>query len=561
METNPCREVVLYIPVLHPRWRDDVHHHLYDEDGDIIPCLIADEDWDETTMGTTPIFVIDVNFRMPSRRAPEGPVSDLQRGERYAAADAVLMWSVDPGFLPIEHLIIYDRVCTFKCMCKCHHQIMSSKAQFLYNHTHCDMSLFGGGNSDEILRSSRQDGARGKWTGQCNAKEDSTFQLLRRTGARTPQTLKRVPNRDSPVGCRSGRLMLLELAETESIPRMRRAVEQLETQPRVRVHKEGEREENGRESNSLREKATKSSREAIRRRWKTGGDACAKRRAKLTLENRRRCVRKTDIDSEEEGEAPMLGVDKQGDNDTSARTIGDIDRDYEADGQCDICSIPLGPHVDETARAFRCLECELSIQCETCCSEAHVEDKTHSLQEWDSDNCAWGPPAVLEDSRLDETMTKICGACSIEIAAMNEPVPEGTFLCRTCGPLLLCNRCCMSVHRAHPLHFLKIWEEGAWLNTTLGDEGFVYQLGHNGEPCVAPQEWVTPMVVIDWSGVHTVPLRFCECGQFQAGQEGKSEQLAASGWQRSGIVHPGVCATFKVLEASQFIRRRQYKSM
>ncbi|KAJ6488280.1 hypothetical protein C8R47DRAFT_1071997 [Mycena vitilis] len=163
-------------------------------------------------------------------------------------------------------------------------------------------------------------------------------------------------------------------------------------------------------------------------------------------------------DSMVEDENPVSGQ-RDSDNDSDvemaeaiadgSRTISDIDLDYEQDGQCDICKVPLGPHVDEKARAFRCCNCELSIQCEACCSKMH---------EWDADKRCWGEPICLGISRLMWTLPKFCNNCDVVLGAPHKALPEGTFLCEWCenGPMLLCDTCTRKRHERKPLHFLKV---------------------------------------------------------------------------------------------------------
>ncbi|KAJ7169178.1 hypothetical protein C8R43DRAFT_1121070 [Mycena crocata] len=239
----------------------------------------------------------------------------------------------------------------------------------------------------------------------------------------------------------------------------------------------------------------------------------------------------------------------------SDRTISDIDRDYEADGQCDLCSIPLGPHIDPEARAFRCCHCELGIQCEKCFAEAHWGVHTHIVQEWQCETRAWGPRQMLNDHELAFNLVKSCGSCCVEIAPANSMMPPGTILCETCGLMLLCARCCRSEHRREPLHKIKVWE-GGWEESTLRAEGFVYQLGHGGQACLSPEEPSRPMLVIDISGCQTVQVKFCGCGRYDEGESGNWKQILDNGWFESSLVHPAACATFKVLECSgDFIRR------
>lgn len=62
--------------------------------------------------------------------------------------------------------------------------------------------------------------------------------------------------------------------------------------------------------------------------------------------------------------------------------ISHIDADADDVTQCDMCHTRLGPEADAGTRAFRCYTCELSVQCEVCCSQAHLMPGRHIVQVW-----------------------------------------------------------------------------------------------------------------------------------------------------------------------------------
>jgi hypothetical protein len=72
--------------------------------------------------------------------------------------------------------------------------------------------------------------------------------------------------------------------------------------------------------------------------------------------------------------------DESSDGDqASPHSLSQIDTD-DAVNHCDMCQKSLGGDTDTDARAFRCYNCELSVQCETCCSGAHLSAERHVLQ-------------------------------------------------------------------------------------------------------------------------------------------------------------------------------------
>jgi hypothetical protein len=55
------------------------------------------------------------------------------------------------------------------------------------------------------------------------------------------------------------------------------------------------------------------------------------------------------------------------------------------------------------------------------------------------------------------------------------------------------------------------------------------------------------MTAIGKSTVQTVNIKMCGCGTFEPGAAGDWAQIKAIGWYRAGLIHPRVCATFRVL--------------
>ncbi|KAJ7678866.1 hypothetical protein DFH06DRAFT_1315842 [Mycena polygramma] len=230
------------------------------------------------------------------------------------------------------------------------------------------------------------------------------------------------------------------------------------------------------------------------------------------------------------------------------QTISELDAATEELSHCELCFCSLGPCADDVdSRAFRCCECVLSVQCETCCAQTHLRSEDHTLQEWDNVAREWGPSVSLRE--MLSTMAKICAACEMEVAARDAMLSEGTFMCTDCGPKLYCQSCCMKEHRRKPLHRVQIWE-GGWKATTLADEGLIHHLGHQGQPCLWPLQPPAEVMVM-CNGPQAVILQFCGCGNFEPGRAGEWSQIRANGWFRAGLVHPRVCAAFRVMSDQQ----------
>ncbi|KAJ7889256.1 hypothetical protein B0H13DRAFT_1888091 [Mycena leptocephala] len=235
---------------------------------------------------------------------------------------------------------------------------------------------------------------------------------------------------------------------------------------------------------------------------------------------------------------------EESDNEERAPMISQIDA-VEDLAHCDMCRTVLGPRADADSRAFCCFNCELSVQCETCCSQTHLCSTAHTLQkEWDNVAREWG--ASMDICEFMPGLAKLCGVCEMELGGRDAMLQHGTIMCGDCGPKLMCKRCCLTEHKTKPLHRLRVWERG-WQPTTLAQEGLIINLGHGGLPCLWPINPPIAMTVIGKSTVQTVNVKMCGCGIFEPGAAGDWAQIKAIGWYRAGLIHPRVCTTFRVL--------------
>jgi hypothetical protein len=60
---------------------------------------------------------------------------------------------------------------------------------------------------------------------------------------------------------------------------------------------------------------------------------------------------------------------------------------------------------------------------------------------------------------------------------------------------------------------------------TLKELGFVYQMGHDGRACSAPENHVSRLLVFDICGPIPLCLKYCACGKFARGMEGHWQQI------------------------------------
>ncbi|KAJ7142168.1 hypothetical protein C8R46DRAFT_1233203 [Mycena filopes] len=254
-----------------------------------------------------------------------------------------------------------------------------------------------------------------------------------------------------------------------------------------------------------------------------------------------------DMDSDSDGEhhSSSTCIDTG-----EAPSLNKIDTDGDAT-QCDHCTKKLGAAGEPGTRVFRCQTCHASVQCETCCSGAHLTQATHILQQWDEPSRQWGEQFGIPE--VMSSLPKLCGACDVQLAAANCALPWDTVMCIECGPKLLCTRCFQSEHKMRPLHRIKVWQ-GGWLQSTLTDQGLEFHLGHGGRRCMWPLD-AARLTVIGRNGCHNIVVRYCGCGLFEPGEAGRWQQILAIGWHRAGLISQHICSSFRVLTAEQ---ERQY---
>ena len=165
----------------------------------------------------------------------------------------------------------------------------------------------------------------------------------------------------------------------------------------------------------------------------------------------------------------------------------------------------------------------------------------------------------------------------------------GRFRCLSCwGRPLVCLQCCLMEHRANPFHRIEELQDGNYfVPTQLGAIGLQISLGSKEAGCTcsgggasglgkddADEEWETDeeeedegdeglfwtfatrsgrtpqtfereMIIVDVSGVHVMPVRFCRC----PGSEPDDIQLIQNGLYPSTQRAIRTCFTFSALDS------------
>ncbi|KAJ7701277.1 hypothetical protein B0H14DRAFT_2417051, partial [Mycena olivaceomarginata] len=90
------------------------------------------------------------------------------------------------------------------------------------------------------------------------------------------------------------------------------------------------------------------------------------------------------------------------------------------------------------------------------------------------------------------------------------------------------------------------WDGEFWISCTLKSIGLVYQLGHGGFPCPAPNTTVHKLVVIEVPIIHEINVVYCKCSK--SDNADNLEQLLRNAWYPATVMDPGMCSTFRSLE-------------
>ncbi|KAI0708129.1 hypothetical protein C8T65DRAFT_708633 [Cerioporus squamosus] len=104
-----------------------------------------------------------------------------------------------------------------------------------------------------------------------------------------------------------------------------------------------------------------------------------------------------------------------------------------------------------------------------------------------------------------------CETCGKQL---REEADDFVYRCFDCyDPAYECKSCALTFHRRNPFHRLEEWQarRGFWDRLSLGDIGYVVNLGHpHGQPCPLNRK-PRPMTVVHGHGIHPYSIRFCYC--------------------------------------------------
>ncbi|KAJ7707998.1 hypothetical protein B0H16DRAFT_1746366 [Mycena metata] len=205
---------------------------------------------------------------------------------------------------------------------------------------------------------------------------------------------------------------------------------------------------------------------------------------------------------------------------------------------------------DNPMREFREVQGDMLAEMLRLCglADSVVEPKC-AICKADLDEAATAPePTMPDEASAHEHDGATEPAPSTQHAA---PEDRRIFRCQDCGEFVQCKNCCLVRHAITPLHFLKVWEDGHWTDSSLKELGLVYQLGHQGGPCETPNGVVRSMVVIDTTGIHQIRYRRCGCERRD--HMNPRQECMHNGWFPATATDPDTCATMRVLEAFRLL--------
>ncbi|KAG1726466.1 hypothetical protein EDB19DRAFT_1643448, partial [Suillus lakei] len=146
---------------------------------------------------------------------------------------------------------------------------------------------------------------------------------------------------------------------------------------------------------------------------------------------------------------------------------------------------------------------------------------------------------------------------------------EATFNCMTCtGDHGWCRSCLIQSHQSLPFHKIQFWNDMCFQDVTLADLGFIWYLGHGGEPCPLNGAYghqhegdqhkrvdgvtetdplphdTTAVTIVHSSGVFTHNVSWCHC----LGSHTQHLQLLRARLFPSSSTQPKTIFTFEVLD-------------
>ncbi|KIJ58337.1 hypothetical protein HYDPIDRAFT_102895, partial [Hydnomerulius pinastri MD-312] len=153
----------------------------------------------------------------------------------------------------------------------------------------------------------------------------------------------------------------------------------------------------------------------------------------------------------------------------------------------------------------------------------------------------------------------------------------GSIRCKTCsGAHAWCNSCAVKVHKHLPFHNLEKWQDSCYQKISLMALGYIWYMGHNGDPCPCvpgpAEDWVdvddeglpdtedpfhvpilntlpvprlSQLTIVHATGIFVHKISWCQCSN---ASERKHLQLLRACLFPASVTRPETAFTFEVLE-------------
>lgn len=192
-----------------------------------------------------------------------------------------------------------------------------------------------------------------------------------------------------------------------------------------------------------------------------------------------------------------------------------------------------------------------------------LHEQIAHLEEWKNHRNEFLDEELYADGLRGRQLPYACHRCQ---------TARGEFRCEECiGSEMYCDVCISTLHRAIPLHrikvhifpsftgrtwyyltmvFLQRWTGEIFQLSSLTEAGLIIDFGHDGTPCISP---ATPanLTVIDLSGFHVLRVRYCGCGTGASSQHWR--QIRRAGWWPCTIQRPRTAITIRTLRFHETI--------
>ncbi|KAJ8507467.1 hypothetical protein ONZ45_g10166 [Pleurotus djamor] len=163
-------------------------------------------------------------------------------------------------------------------------------------------------------------------------------------------------------------------------------------------------------------------------------------------------------------------------------------------------------------------------------------------------------------SQEDLTIIVDLEAPSSTTCVLCNEAPQSLYRCQDCfGDRMVCQACCVNVHKYQPFHRIERWSDKGFSMSSLIELGLVISLGHGGSEC--PVRKTIPdvfsaryqrkqLTIVHTNGVHQCEVEWCMCQS----EISHYEQLLKSRLFPATVLLPSTAFTLEALSMLHLIR-------